>query len=288
MKSAVFGVALLLLISAPVTSNAADPATEPQPIEILNNRLGSVKNRLNALEKLGAEPDAKIVWELTQIVRDPDDSIVVRGQVIEFLISLKDPWAMIELKNLLNESTVTPDTKKFVLYALWRKEPKTAMPLLMSIVQNSRESTEVRTAALSYLGQVHEDFPPHFWKTLFKGKEHPAAIRITAMNGMETQGLFETEKPFISQVLQDPNESPELRKSIILTLGRVSLLSEFQTEMIGIISKPNNSSEIKHFALDNLGNFADPSLLPLLEPLLAREKDSEMRRKLSALIEKLS
>ncbi|MBI1977403.1 MAG: hypothetical protein HYS55_01470 [Candidatus Omnitrophica bacterium] len=280
-------VAILLLGGSPKALSTNDSSSK-KPIEILSNRLESVQKRLEAARQIKLDENPKIMPDLIRMVRDPDDSIVIRSQVIELLIASSDPWIWSELKNMLGVSSLSQETKRLAVYALYKKNSKEAMPLLVRSAQNPRESAELRTTALSYLSQIDGNYPSFFWRNLLKSKEHPVPVRIAAMNGMETLGILKAEGALFSQMLQDPNEPVELRKSIILTAGRVFTPNEFQTEIIGIIANSKNASEIRRFAIDNLANFADRSLVPQLEGIAAKEKDPAVLQELSTLIKKFS
>ena len=281
-------VFLVITLAHPRAGFSVPDTASKKPIEVLKNRLGSVQERLGAIEQLKTAPDSKILPDLLGIIRDSEDSIVVRGHIIELLLTIDDPWVAIELKKLLSDSSALTETKRLVLYALYKKTPKEMISELMLIAQNPRESAELRTTALSYLGQTQGNYPPAFWKNLLKGKEHPVPVRIAAANGMETLKLLKGEQLIFLQVLQDPNEPIELRKSIVLTAGRVLAQNEFEKELISIISKPENSLEIKRFALDNLASRADQTLLPQLKQIVLQENDPVLSEELKTLISALS
>lgn len=280
-------ITTLLLGGLPNALSANDSSSK-KPNEILSNRLESVQKRFEAARQIKLDENPKIMPDLIRMVRDPDDSIVIRGQVIELLIASNDPWIWMEFKNMLGDPSLSQETKRLIVYALYKKNPKEAMPLLMSVAQNSRASAELRTTALSYLSQINGDYPSPFWRNLLKDKGEPVPVRIAAMNGMETLEILKAEGALLSQTLQDPNEPVELRKSVILTAGRALASNEFQTEMIGIIANSKNPSEIRRFAIDNLANFSDRSFLPQLKEIAAKEKDPAVLQELSALIKKIS
>ena len=280
-------ITLFLVLATPLGFGFAD-ASQKKALEMLKNRLSNVKDRLNAIEELKSVQDSQIVTDLINIVRDSEDSIAVRGQIIELLITLSEPETTTQLKKLLNDDTLPSEVKRLALYALWKKEPQGTMSDLIRIAQNQKEATDLRTTALAYLGQTQGKYPIGFWKNLFLKRENPVPVRIAAMNGMETLRLLDQEQITFIQVLQNPNEFVELRKSVILTAGRVLSPSEFQTEMILIVSKPQNPIEIRRFAIDNLGVQANEALLPQLKQIAAQEKDSIVLEQLKSLINNIT
>ena len=114
---------LALVVAIPLGFGVTAESQE-KVLETLKNRLASVEDRLNAMEELKSAQDPQIVSDLINIVRDSEDSIVVRGHVIELLITIKDSWAEMELKKLLNEPSLPSETRRMTLYGLWKKDPE--------------------------------------------------------------------------------------------------------------------------------------------------------------------
>ena len=162
------------------------------------------------------------------------------------------------------------------------------MSELIRIAQNQKETVDLRAAAISYLGQTQGKYPPGFWENLFTKKVNPIPLRIAAMNAMETLQILNEERLIFTQILQDPGEPTELRKSVILTSGRTLSSAEFEAETIAIISKPENPLEIRQFALDNLAVSATEAILPQLKTILSREKNRILASELETLITNLT
>lgn len=262
--------------------------SQEEALQIAKNRLASVKDRKKAIDQLQSNQHHEAMLELIEIIRNPEEAITIRGYVTQMLIESKDKWVLLELKKLLKDLTLPSETKKLALYALWRKDAQAMKPELISLAQNIGMSTDMRIAALTYLSQTEGNWPPEFWVKIYSQKSNPSPVRIAALNGMQEFNLLASEKIAILQVIQNPHEPTELRKSTILAAGRIFSSNEFERELISILVTPENSIEIKRFALDNLASNSNKMLIPQLKRILSDERNPVLSSELKTLIANLS
>ena len=141
---------------------------------------------------------------------------------------------------------------------------------------------------MTYLSQLKGNWPPGFWDDFYSQRGNPVPIRIAGLNGMEELGLLEEKKALLSQVVQNPHEAAELRKSSLLTASRIFASSELEKELTSIFTNPENSLEMRRFSLDNLAASGNGTLVSKLRQLLAREKNPILSKELEALAETLT
>ncbi|MBI4395085.1 MAG: hypothetical protein HY583_02695 [Candidatus Omnitrophica bacterium] len=278
---------LLLLIIAPSLSAQEISATD-EPLQIAKNRRASFQDRKNAIDQIKTENDPHTAAEFAQIIRNSKEPIALRGYVADTLAEAKNKWSGMELRKILKDKTATNESRKLALYSLWKKEPQTFQTELINMVQNYSEPAELRVAALSYLSESKENQPPKFWLDLYARKENPAAIRITALDGLEKLELLAQNEAVLIQIIHNPRESIEIRKSSILTGSRILSSSVLGQELTKIVSNPENPLEMRHFAVNHLASVADTVLVPELKKISSQEKNTTLSRELETLIANLT
>ncbi len=267
---------------------AESASTQEGALQIAKNRLASIEDRKKAIDQLKSNQDPEMIPPLIEIVRNPEEAIAVRGYIVEMLIELEDDWATLELKKISKDSTLSSETQKLALYALWKKDAQAMKPELMSLAKNVGIPADLRMTALTYLSQTGGDWPPEFWVDLYIQKSNPPPVRIAALNGMREFDLLTNEKAAILKVIQDPREPTELRKSTVLMAGRIFPPGEFERGLISILLESENSLEMKRFALDNLVSSNNKALLPQLKRILSQERNPILSNELKTLIATLS
>ncbi len=266
---------LLLLIamtSSRSESREADSSQE-NPLQITRNRLASVEDRKKAIDQLKASNDAEMISVLSQIIRDPEEPIILRAHVMEVFAQSNDQWAALELKKILKDSSVPSENRILALYALWKKDPQGMRGELINLAQNNSKSPDIRVAALNYLRLDKGKWPPRFWEDLLLKKENPAPVRIQAMNGMKELGLIAQPETTLISIIENPSEQTELRKAVILIAGSMVSLEVLEKALMSVLSKPENSLEMRRLALDNLALKPNVVLLPQLKEILSHEND---------------
>ena len=247
------------------------------------NPLDSIDDRRKAIEEIKTRQDPRILPALIEIVRNGAESIVLRSHIVDQLMQSNDEWCVIELKKIVLDSKLPSEVRKPALYGLWIKNPEEFKSEVINIAQNSMEPVDLRVTALTYLRTSVLELPLSFWKILI-GKNNNAQIRIAALNGMEQHGFLRQEKISLVQIIQDPNEDIQLRKTAVLNTERVFPPEEVIPELIQIISTVNNSLEMRKFALDHLGSYPITGLISQLEKILAMEKNPAFKNELRSFI----
>ena len=279
-------VFLIVLLAAPPFLSG-ETASSENMLQHIQNRLDNEKERIQAVQTINFENDPTLIAELIKVVRDDEDSIMVRAHIIERFTNSQNQWTNLELKKILSDSSLKPKVRQLALYGLWRKAPNEIKSELITLAQSVREPIELRTSALSYLGQYQDTNSFEFWNTMAKSKANPDALRISALFGMEKAAYLEQDPTAIILIIKNSRESDELRKQAILVAGRHPSLIDLQSELLNLLSKPENSLEIRRFALDNLALNLDFGILPQLKQVAAQEKNPAIAHELKRMIESL-
>lgn len=281
---------VFLLIAWVVTGPAYTEGSTPPPeetLQVAKNRLASIADRKKALEALKPVQDSQMVSELIEIIRNPEEPIVLRANVADMLIESTSQWATLELKKMLSDSKLPMECRQQALYALWKKDPEGMSQQLISLAQSAHEAIGLRTSAINYLSVTKADWPLKFWQNLYFRSSNPVQVRAAALGGMETMGLLRQNPTLFGQVIQNPHEPVELRKLALLKALRNMGSSEVEQEFLGVLSKPENPLEIRQFALDNLAASGGEHLMMELKQILTRETNPALREKLKTLIDTL-
>lgn len=254
----------------------ASVPTQKQPMQIAKNRLASLEERKEAIDQLKFVQDPEILPKLIEIIRDPKEPVPLRGHVVEALILLTDKQVSSELMKLVKDSALAPEIRKMALYGLWKKDPEQVKADLMKLAQDPQGTVELRAAALNYLKESKGNWPHGFWIGFLTQKANPPAVRISALNAMEELNLLIQHKTRLSQLLQDPREAVELRKSIVLAMSRSLPPAFSERELVSIVSRPENSLEMRRFALDNLASSRNKAVISEVEQILANESNPSL------------
>ncbi|GEM_PF-4845110 len=262
----------IMMSNSPPGWSEVDSSQE-NPLQIAKNHLASVQDRIKAIDQLKTSHDSEMISALSQIIRDPEEPIVLRAHVMELLERSNDQWASLELKKMLKDSSVPTENRILALYALWKKDPQGMLPELINLAQDNNESADIRVAALNYLRTEKSKWPPQFWQNIFLRKDNPTPVRIQAMNGMKDLGLFSQSENMLVTIIENPLEESELRKAVILIASSIITEETLQKAFLSIVSKPENSLEMRRFALDNLALKPNEKLLSQLREILSHEHD---------------
>lgn len=254
-------------------------------LKIVNNPLRSIDDRKKAVEGIKSNEDARTLSTLSEIVRNKTESIIFRSYIVDVLTQSKNEWSTIELTKVTKDMTLPSEVRKPALYGLWMKNPQQFKPEVMKIAQNSSEPVDLRVTALTYLRTSGDpNLPLSFWKNLLT-KNNDTHIRIAALNGMEQFGFLTQEKNSLLQIIQNPSEDIRIRKTGILNAERALASEEVASELLKIISRTDNSLEIRKFALDHLMSDSLTDLIPQLERIAATEKNPAFKNDLKSQIE---
>jgi len=253
-------------------------------IKIARNRIASVEDRKKAIDELKTIPDPEVTRNLIEILQDSQEPILLRRHALDALLQGNDLWLDVELKKILNDASLSPESRQYALYGLWKLKPDAIQSELLQLAQKTSESKELRVDAINYLGLSSvEKWPPNFWINLYARKTNPAPVRIAALNNMEKLGLTSELQTAVLGFLQDPSEDNHLRKSSILTGSRILPKPEFEEAMIFIVSKPQESLEMKRYALDLLSAAEmEASSILRLRQILSHERNPLLLKELNA------
>ncbi len=253
-------------------------------LTIVNNPLNSVDDRRKAVEEIKTSRDPRVLPALIEIIRNSAEPTALRSHIVDQLMQSNDEWCAIELKKIALDTALPSEVRKPALYGLWIKNPEEFKSEVINIAQNSAEPIDLRVTALTYLRTSVLELPLSFWKILI-GKNNNAQIRIAALNGMEQHGFLRQEKTSLVQIIQDPNEDIQLRKTAVLNAERFFPPEAVIPELIQIISTASNSLEMRKFALDHLASYPVRNSISQLEKILAMEKNPSFKNDLKLFLE---
>ncbi len=277
-----------LIVSSSSVWEKATSSEQENPLETAKNKLASVEDRIKAVDQLKASDDSETISVLSQIIRDSGEPITLRAHVMELLSQSNNQLASLELKKILNDPSAASENRILALYALWKKEPQGMKTELMNLAKSASESADIRVAALNYLRSDKGKWPPQFWENIFLKKGNPAPVRIQAMNGMKELGLITQPEITLMQIIENPTEQTELRKAVILIASSITSQEVLEKALMSVLSKPENSLEMRRLALDNLALRPNETLLPQLKQVLAKENDPILIDGLKTVIKSLS
>lgn len=254
-------------------------------LKTVNNQLNSIDDRKKAIEEIKSSHGTEVLTSLIEIIKNSAEPIALRAYVVETLTQSTDEWPVLELTKVLKDPKLPSEVRKPALYGLWTKNPQAFKPEVMKIAQNESEPIDLRVTALTYLRTSGDTkLPLSFWKSLI-GKNNDTQIRIAALNGLEQLGYLNQEENLLVQIMQNPNEEIQLRKTSVLNAERALAAEEVGPQLVQIISRSDNPIEIRKFALDHLASYPVIDLIPQLEKILLLEKNPAFRNDLKSLIE---
>ena len=108
------------------------------------------------------------------------------------------------------------------------------------------------------------------------------------MNGMKELDLITQPETMLIPVIENPFEPSELRKAVILIANSAVSSEVLEKAFMLVLSKSENSLEMRRFALDNLALNPNPALAVQLKGILSRESDETLSNDLKRLIATLS
>ncbi len=279
---------LFFIVSFSSAWGESTSSEQKNPLETAKNQLASVEDRIKAVDQLKTSDDSETISTLSQIIRNSGEPITLRAHVMELLSQSNNQWASLELKKILNDPSTASENRILALYALWKKDPQGMKMELMNLAKSTNESADIRVAALNYLRSDKGKWPPRFWEDIFLKKENPAPVRIQTMNGMKELGLITQPETTLMQIIENPAEQTELRKAVILIASSMVSPKVLEKALMSVVSKPENSLEMRRLALDNLALRPNETLLPQLKQVLSKENDPILTEGLKTLIKSIA
>jgi len=278
------------------TALPAFASTHPieQTIAIAKNRLASTKDRIEAIHDLIQIEHQEVIPVLLGWVRNPEEPLFLKREAFEYLSQTKREEATHGLKALLSDTTTSEKSLKLALEILWKRNSENLKPDLIHLATNRDMGASIRAAAISFLGQSHDQSMMSYLSEIERSNENPVAVRIAALFAMSelelATGNFTTPQTVaaLTRILQDPYEATFLRKSAVLIAKERLPSKRLEHLLMQILANPQNDTDMRRFSLDHLQARENPSLLPQLRQILQREKDLDLVEALGQFIESLS
>lgn len=278
---------IILLLEFLLFCNPVDAKVSGSSLSTARNRIASLEDRKKAIDELKTAPDPEVTKNLIEILRDSQEPVLLRRHALDALIQGKDLWLDVELKKILNDTSLSAESRQFALYGLWKLKPDDLKTELLQLAQKTTEAKGLRIDAINYLGLSNvEKWPPNFWINLYGQKTNPTPVRIAALNNMERLGFTSELQTAVTKFIQDPLEVNHLRKSAILMGNQVLSKIEFEDMMISIISRTQETLEMKRYALDNLSTELETSSILRLRQILSHERNPVLLKELSTALAK--
>ncbi len=277
-------VTVILFLEFLLFCNPIDAKVSESSLNTARNRIASLDDRKKAIDELKTTPDPEVTRNLLEILRDSNEPVLLRSHALEALLQANDLWLDVELKKILNDASVSAESRQFALYGLWKLKPDAIQSELLQLAQKTTEAKELRIDAINYLGLSNvEKWPPNFWINLYGQKTNPTPVRIAALNSIEKLGFSSELQTAVTKLIQDPLEENHLRKSAVLAGSQILFKIEFEDMMISMISRTQETLEMKRYALDNLSaTEMETSSILRLRQILSRERNPLLLKELNS------
>ena len=249
-------------------------AVEPIIYSLLNQYL-SVRSA--AVWALGEIANTKTVKPLVLMLRNNDEEISLRGEILEALGKINDPRATEAIINVFcNGSHEISEKAATVLKKMGATKP------LISALKDA--NPEVKLNIVKIMGETGDKAVSQILMAILKNPEELSVIReevAKALAKMKEGVDLEFILQFVKESIPPEDEKYKLRCCLITLLGETGDFKATET-LIRLLLNRNNELRIRYQAAHALGRMGDNSAIDSLVSVLENPQDIDIKPAVAA------